>query len=164
MKIRSGFVSNSSSSSFIISDKENMEQVVKLINNNASYFADYYILNDILYTSFIGDYSDFYFEISRLSDGQIEGGHSGPYSEEDFIEFEGDRGVTSVYIPREACKNVVEAENQIKDKLYKFIKGWIEIYNIKDEESLYQYFGIEASNELIDLVINIIETVGYNKS
>lgn len=97
MKIRQGFVSNSSSSSFIISDKKNIEKTKEIINHT---YDDYYEFEGKLYTSLISDGSDIFSEISELSSEDIDGGHTYPYDEENFIEFEGDRGIDSVWIEK----------------------------------------------------------------
>lgn len=99
MKIRTGFVSNSSSSSFILKDKNNWDKVINLIKESCE---DYYIFKDTLYTSYIGDCSDYYTNIGNLADEEIAGGHGYPYCEDEFVELDGVRGVESVWIPKEA--------------------------------------------------------------
>ena len=96
MKIRNGFVSNSSSSSFMI--KDNKEKVKELINNYHG--VDYYEYKGILYTSFISECSDLYSKISKLSYDYIEGDDS-PYNEDDYVEVEGELGIDSVWLNRE---------------------------------------------------------------
>ena len=84
MKIRTSFVSNSSSSSFIISNNESKEIVKQLLMDNG---YDYYELDGVLYTSFIGDCSDLYSEIYNLTiDDTIDGSHDFPYDEDNFFE------------------------------------------------------------------------------
>ena len=51
MKIRTGFVSNSSSSSFIITGKDNIEKAKYIIDNAQDIYGDYYEVNDKLFTS-----------------------------------------------------------------------------------------------------------------
>ena len=69
MKFRTGFVSNSSSSSLIISNKDNIEKVKSILQGTG---YDYYELNDELYTSQISDCSDLYEVISELSDASYD--------------------------------------------------------------------------------------------
>lgn len=109
MKVRSGFVSNSSSSSFIISG-DNIKKAQELIDAKGGY--DYYELDGKLYTSFISDCDDFYEEMSALTDDTIEGSHGSPYDEDAFVELEGDRGFGCVYI----LKDVILGSE--KTKLY----------------------------------------------
>ena len=97
MKIRSGFVSNSSSSSFIITGKDNISKAIDLINNCKEGYFDYYLVNSKLYTCCIHESYDFYNTIYDLANDNI-GHHGGPYDDEE--EVEGDRGVTSVYVPK----------------------------------------------------------------
>ena len=48
MKFRQSFVSNSSSSSFIITGKDNISKAIDLINNCKEGYFDYYLINSIL--------------------------------------------------------------------------------------------------------------------
>ena len=98
MKVRNGFVSNSSSSSFIISG-DNIKKAQELIDAKGGY--DYYELDGKLYTSFISDCDDFYNKMSELTDETIEGSHGSPYDEDAFVELEGDRGFGCVYIKKD---------------------------------------------------------------
>lgn len=134
MKIRNGFVSNSSSSSFVIYNPQKQEKVMDIINNVGCY--DFYELDGVLYTSFISDASDTYGEISELADESYDGSHGTPYDEADYVEFEGDRGFDSVYIPKSKCKDVVEAENRIKDLLYEYVRNYINYNSIYSEDDL----------------------------
>lgn len=107
MKIRNGFVSNSSSSSFIIKDIKNQEKVKEIINSCQEEIADYYEINGVLITSYIPDCLELYGQISRLSDDSSDGQLGGePYpgfddEEFDYIVVEGDRGCKSIYLPKD---------------------------------------------------------------
>lgn len=117
MKLRNGFVSNSSSSSFIIADNKKIEKVKDILNKDEDkIMADYYEFEGKLYTSIIPDCVGVYSEIYELSFEAIDTGHSYPYNEEDFIEFEGDRGVSTVYIPKNiiTCSEKTKFYNELK--------------------------------------------------
>lgn len=159
MKIRTSFVSNSSSSSFIISNNESKEIVKQLLMDNG---YDYYELDGVLYTSFIGDCSDLYSEIYNLTiDDTIDGSHDFPYDEDNFFEFEGDLGSQSVYIPKSKCKDKLEVENILKDKLYNFIKLWKLEYPMCNEREIIDLCN---NNEILyELVSNIYNILGYNE-
>lgn len=107
MKIRNGFVSNSSSSSFIIKDIKNQEKVKEIINNCREEIVDYYEIDGVLMTSYIPDCLELYGQISRLSDDSSDGQLNGkPYldlDDEDFnyVVVEGDRGCKAVYLSRD---------------------------------------------------------------
>ena len=100
MKVRQGFVSNSSSSSFIITGEDNIKKAQEIIEN-MSYGEDYYILEGVLYTSFISEYDASWIELNKIKSGEINGSHGAPYDEDYFVEFEGDRGCSSVYIDKD---------------------------------------------------------------
>ena len=135
MKIRNGFVSNSSSSSFVIKNPARIEKACKIIDETAGHY-DYYILDNVLYTSFISGCSPLYCKLSELSDDSYDGSHGEPYDESSFIEFEGDLGVDSVYIPKSECKGILEAENRMKDLLYEYVRNYINYNSIYSEDDL----------------------------
>lgn len=100
MKYRQGFVSNSSSSSFIVKDSKHFDECKQILNK---LHEDCYLYNDILYTSFISDMhdEDEYYELKRnpIFDRLHEGGHGQPYTEEAYYCVDGMLGNKEVYIP-----------------------------------------------------------------
>lgn len=109
-KYRNGFVSNSSSSSFIIKG-DNIEKAKEIVEK--MHAQDYYQIDDTLYTSMISDGYDEYYELSNLSYDDIDGSHGEPYSN-DFVPVEGDRGIGTVYIPREVLPYSLKDMSKIK--------------------------------------------------
>lgn len=136
MKIRNGFVSNSSSSSFIIADDKNIA-IAKHLIDNSEYIADYYELNGKLYTSYIPDCTELYGKISKLAENDDCGAMCGePYACEDepdygYMQLEGERGCKTVYIDQQnigltyavfyGIKSIIK---KIKRCLYE-IKKWL---------------------------------------
>lgn len=157
MKIRSGFVSNSSSSSFIITGKDNISKAIDLINNCKDGYFDYYLINSKLYTSCIYDGYDFYDTIGDLASDEIEH-HGGPYDDEK--EVEGDRGVSTVYIPKYEFARKNEDKSRVKDELYSLCKKWVydnDYHNFDEiEHDIYQ--NCDCAAELLQQIYNI---VGY---
>ena len=157
MKIRSGFVSNSSSSSFVITGKDNISKAIDLINNCKEGYFDYYLINSKLYTCCIHDSYDFYNTIGDLASDEIEH-HGGPYDDEK--EVEGDRGVTSVYIPKYEFARKNEDKSRVKDELYSLCKKWVydnDYHNLDEiEHDIYQ--NCDYATELLQQIYNI---VGY---
>lgn len=136
MKIRNGFVSNSSSSSFIVSNKDVFENFIDKIKN--TYGADYYILDDILYTSCISDCLDNFNEIYDLADDSISTGFDYPYDIDNFVELEGILGINSVYIEKGRFKDLLEIN---KNSLYNFVvntKDNIDTEDIKELKFFYE--------------------------
>ena len=157
MKFRQSFVSNSSSSSFIITGKDNISKAIDLINNCKEGHFDYYLVNSKLYTSCIYDGYDFYNTIYDLANDNI-GHHGGPYDDEK--EVEGDRGVTSVYVPKYEFARKNEDKSRVKDELYSLCKKWVydNGYHNFDEIEHDIYQNCDYATELLQQIYNI---VGY---
>lgn len=157
MKIRSSFVSNSSSSSFIITGKDNISKAIDLINNCEEGYFDYYLINSKLYTNAISDSYYFYDTIRDLASDEIEH-HGGVYDDEK--EVEGDRGVASVYVPKYEFFKKDEDKRRVKDELYSLCKKWIydhDYHNFYEIE--YEiYLNCNYAAELLQQIYNI---VGY---
>lgn len=115
MKMRNGFVSNSSSSSFIVkkdlSDKgisclKLTDEQLKLMDGYKQWEEDKETFHpepgqDYYLTEFISDCDERWGEI-RDMDGAFEyasGGHGGPYDEEDYNEYSGE--FASVWLHKE---------------------------------------------------------------
>lgn len=129
MKIRHGFVSNSSSSSFVIKNSENFEKVKELLEQYC--FADYKIYKNVMYTSMISDGSDIHFDIADLCDEEHEGDGYSPYNEDDFLMIEGECGKEDVPIPRDNLTDddMVElgvAPYTISSRIYLRLKKYFE--------------------------------------
>ena len=155
MKIRSGFVSNSSSSSFIITGKDNISKAIDLINNCKEGYFDYYLVNSKLYTSCIYDGYDFYNAIYDLASDKIQH-HGDPYDDEK--EVEGDRGVTSVYVPKYEFSKKDKDKRRVKDELYSLCKKWVydNSYHNFDEIEHDIYQNCDYAAELLQQIYNII--------
>ena len=157
MKIRSSFVSNSSSSSFIIAGKDNISKAIDLINNCKESYFDYYLINSKLYTCCINESYDFYNTIGDLASDEIEH-HGGPYDDEK--EVEGDRGVASVYVPKYEFSKKDGDKSRVKNELYSLCKKWVydnDYHNFDEiEHDIYQ--NCDYATELLQQIYNI---VGY---
>lgn len=155
MKFRQSFVSNSSSSSFIITGKDNISKAIDLINNCKEGYFDYYLINSKLYTCCIHESYDFYSTIGDLASDEIEH-HGDPYDDEK--EVEGDRGVTSVYIPKYEFARKNEDKSHVKDELYSLCKKWVydnDYHNFDEiEHDIYQ--NCDYAAELLQQIYNII--------
>ena len=155
MKFRQSFVSNSSSSSFIITGKDNISKAIDLINNCKEGYFDYYLINSKLYTSPISDCYVFWDTIKDLSTKDLEH-HGSPYDNEK--EVEGDRGVTSVYVPKYEFFKKDEDKRRVKDELYSLCKKWVydnDYHNFDEiEHDIYQ--NCDYATELLQQIYNII--------
>lgn len=149
MKIRYGFVSNSSSSSFVVSNRANFEHVIEILEKTRE---DYYIFKDVLYTSPIYE-NDYFSELCQLSDDEREGEIGGaPYGDDDeYVEVDGVLGHDSVWLERKnmtdedlikfglapyylssrlylACQRYFESDKKSEDDLYDFVNTLKQIY------------------------------------
>ena len=137
MKIRTGFISNSSSSSFIIKDKTKQEQAKKILE---SCYGDYYIFKDVMYTSFVSDCSESYSELSKLKDDDVDGDYDTPYDSDEFLEVEGIRGICSVWLDKQTLTDedllsLGAVPIGIAEKLYRYVKSGI---NSSDKKLFYE--------------------------
>lgn len=156
MKYRNGFVSNSSSSSFIITNKENFDAVKDILKNG----FDYYELNGKLYTSPIHDCYDEYYKISELN----EDGDCHEYLEDNYswISVEGERGMSTVYLPKKEYLNSLRTEDGIMaDEVLHIVKQFINMNDIHCVDDIYE------RDYLYDNLLNFIEClcgiVGYKE-
>ena len=150
MKIRNGFVSNSSSSSFVITDTNNFEKAKELLSD--CYCGNYKVYKDVMYTSMISDSNDNYTEFFKISSNQHDGDSYSPYNDEDFILIEGENGGDEVPIPIEGLSDVdlIElgaAPYNISSEIYLKVKTFFE------EESSEPY--TIRVNRLIDEIREI---------
>lgn len=164
MKIRNGYVSNSSSSSFIVYDKENQERVIELIKQYGYY--DYYIYKDVLYTSFICDCCNLYAEIGRFCNDEeyidyIEGGHGGPYCEDDFICLKGELNGCDIWISNQKIdKEDYEKLGVTESILRKLVEEFISHYN---SDYLDEYKEC-LSSRIIEFIFKAKELLYENNS
>ena len=166
MKLRQGFVSNSSSSSFIVSAVNVLENTcVKEFLKQLD--RDFYEIGGKLYTEMVYDGDEDYVKIcnyleeNNISHNTIEGGNT-PYDEYNYLEVEGECGISSVFIPKDVAKeNGLIASSQKQYELYLAVKAFIEDYDIFSNEHIYQCDEIvENSLEFIETLCNI---VGYKE-
>lgn len=153
MKIRTSFVSNSSSSSFIISNKDNIEQVKSMLQGTG---YDYYELNGKLYTSQISDCSDLYNDIYDFSDTSYDS-HEQSYSSS-WIDIEGELGCEEVYLPKEEYLKTIKIDDDKATSLLLLAKDFIikndikNVYNVEDDLSY---------EDLVNFMYKVCEIVDY---
>ena len=145
MKIRKSFVSNSSSTSFIIDnlDKlENQDEVIHKIDTLCKKtYNNYTIYNNTLYTSFISDGYEEYNEFYTLPyTREYNGSHGYPYDENEFIEYK------DVWIPLEDLSEEdykelkLPSPSTLREVYYileKYIKKEITAKELKEEVECY---------------------------
>ena len=160
MKFRQGFVSNSSSSSFIITDKDNIIKAMDLINNCKEGYYDYYLINSKLYTSPISNDYDFWYIINDLSAEDLEH-HGDPYNDEK--EVEGDRGVTTVYVPKYEFTQAGKNKRHIKDELYSLCKKWVYDHKFQNYGEIEDEMNLNSDilDDMTCLIEKIYNIVGY---
>lgn len=153
MKVRNGFVSNSSSSSFVITDKNNFDEAKSILK----YGLDYYELNDKLYTSSISDCRNEYYSISDLSVksyGYLEG-------DLDWIGVEGERGVDTVYVPRTEYFKYIRYDSKMADTVLCEIRQFIEHNNIYGPCDIYEENYMEE--KALGFIEYLCGIVGYKE-
>lgn len=146
MKIRNGFVSNSSSSSFIITDTDNFEKAKELVDS--CYCADYKVYKDVMYTTMISDQNDNYSDFKNISSDSVDGDSFMPYNEDDYIMVYGEKGIEEVPIPIEGLtdEDMIDlgvAPYHISSTIYLRLKRFFE-----EEGNTEAYSG--RVNELIE--------------
>jgi hypothetical protein len=153
MKIRTGFVSNSSSSSFIISNKNNIEEVKSMLQGTG---YDYYELNGKLYTSQISDCSDLYNDIYDFSDTSYDS-HEQSYSSS-WIDIEGELGCEEVYLPKEEYLKTIKIDDDKATSLLLLAKDFIIKNNIKNVYNVEDDLSYE---DLVNFMYKVCEIVDY---
>jgi hypothetical protein len=155
MKYRNGFVSNSSSSSFIITNKEYFDKAKEILKRG--YNLDYFELNNKLYTCSIHDCNDVYYEINELSSDSEE------YLEDSFnwIGVEGELGIQTVYVPRKEFIQSYKLDNKIAEEVLYTVQQFIDDNDIFCEECIYEDSIIEQSS--LEFIQSLCEIVGYKK-
>lgn len=163
MKLRQGFVSNSSSSSFVIqsSTPNEVKEFLQELD------IDYYEIGGNIYTEMVYDGNENYSKVcnyldnNNLSHDTIDGGNE-PYDEYNYLEVEGECGSSSVFIPKEVAEeNGLIASSQKQYELYLAVKKFINDFDIFSDEHIYQCDEIaENSLEFIETLCNI---VGYKE-
>lgn len=153
MKIRACFVSNSSSSSFVISNKDNIEKAKSTIQGTG---YDYYELNGKLYTSQISDCSDLYNAIYDFSDTSYDS-HEQSYSSS-WIDIEGELGCEEVYLPKKEYLKTIKIDDDKATSLLLLTKDFIIKNNI---ENVYNVEDDLDYDTLVNFMYKVCEIVGY---
>lgn len=158
MKLRLSFVSNSSSSSFIIMGDDNINKVKELLQDTGH---DFYELGDKLYTSWVNDCSDYYDELSDLCIQSYDS-----YMQEytpSWIKTEGELGCEAVYLPTDEYIQKVAtntSKNTKSENLYLLVKDFINIHNIYSVHDIYDECIVCDLHELLK---NICRIVGFKE-
>lgn len=152
MKYRTGFVSNSSSSSFIITGKENIKKAKEMLQDCR---YDYYEYNDKLYTQDISDWSDIYESLQEIDHDSYDSWGS------ERVDIEGELGIGTVSLPKDVAKSAGLYNNKESSEAYQEVKNFIKKHKIKFDEMIYDTDKIaEDSLNFIESLCNI---VGYYK-
>ena len=97
----------------------------------------------------------FGFRFKDLSTEDLEH-HGGPYDGEKVVE--GDRGATSVYVPKYEFSKKDKDKRRVKDELYSLCKKWVydnDYHNFDEiEHDIYQ--NCDYAAELLQQIYNII--------
>lgn len=158
MKIRNGFVSNSSSSSFIISCSDNKD-VTEFLE---SLRIDYYTVEGNIYTEMVSDATDDYIEIcNKFPDCDTNDGGNEPYDCDNYVEVEGELGISSVYIPLYIAKrnNLYPSQEKLNE-IYSMVKSFIQNNGITCEDDIYKE---DMKDSVYWLVEYLCSIVGYNE-
>lgn len=153
MKIRTGFVSNSSSSSFIISNKDNIEKVKSMLQGTG---YDYYELNGKLYTSQISDWADLYEDVYDCSDTSYDS-YEQDYSRK-WIYVEGELGCEEVFLPKEEYLKTIKIDDDKATSLLLLTKDFIIKNNIKNIHNIEDDLDYD---DLVHFMCKVCEIVGY---
>lgn len=152
MKYRIGFVSNSSSSSFIITGKENIEKAKKLLQN---FRYDYYEYDNCLYTQSISDCSDAYELLSEMDSLAYE-----PL-DYNYIDIEGELGIDTISLPKDIAENIGLYNNKKSSEAYQEIKNFINKHKIECDKMIYDTDKI--AEDSLNFIERLCDIVGYYK-
>ena len=98
MKIREGFVSNSSSTSFIVRGKNDIKKAKELPDNSP--YGDFVVVGGKLYSSPLPDGDISVADMFELETQTNEGcSYGGPIDDKMYVEMEGELGKDQVFVP-----------------------------------------------------------------
>ena len=132
MKIRSGFVSNSSSSSFIVKGKENIKKAIEAIENG--YDSDYVIVGKKLFTSPIADESPECKVLDEVKFADTYMQWNGPLDDENFVCMTGEYRGNSVYVQKSEVGFMFKVRRFCKLVKKAFRESFIAKYYDYDED------------------------------
>lgn len=159
MKYRLGFVSNSSSSSFIITNSDNINKAMKLIQGTG---YDYYVLNDKLYTSDVSDSTVVWNELYDLTteDKNLEEFEKNTIY---WLPIEGELGCDTVYVPREEFINNINysKNDKLANEVLVEVQQFIKRHDIFCEECIYDNDTI--AEESLEFIERLCDIVGYTE-